>query len=226
MTKMLTREQIAYTRNAAECYCPPPPLRTVELCEMALALLDIAELVPGEGDVVARTRAMRRYVDGMQLHDDEQRQQLRRAEAERDRLDGLIGELRIEHAAVKKSRDEALDWVRRMHNESQILTCAFCGQAYPPGTPSANDAALREHVMVCEKHPLRTEAERLRAEADEARVDQVAAELREAALRAKGDALAEAAIRSRRAIPNLEAESDDVDWLAALDAAVSEWRRL
>jgi len=52
-------------------------------------------------------------------------------------------------------RDAARAWVRRMHAEHQTLTCVYCGQAYPPGTPASGSAVLTAHIAVCEKHPLR-----------------------------------------------------------------------
>ncbi len=52
-------------------------------------------------------------------------------------------------------RDEARAWVRRLTAAERVLTCAFCGEAYPPGTPESNDAALTAHVRVCAKHPMR-----------------------------------------------------------------------
>ena len=67
---------------------------------------------------------------------------------------------------VERERDEARDWVRKMHRETQILTCVYCGEAYPPGTPNSGSEALTAHVEQCEKHPLRAaraEVERLRA---------------------------------------------------------------
>ncbi len=63
--------------------------------------------------------------------------------------------------AIMAERDDARAWVRRMAHETRVLTCAFCGEAYPPGTPESNDAALVAHVKVCAKHPLReAESER------------------------------------------------------------------
>ncbi len=67
-------------------------------------------------------------------------------------------------------RDEARSWVRRLTATQRVLTCAFCGEAYPPGTPESNDDALTAHVRVCAKHPMRAteaEVERLRAELEE-----------------------------------------------------------
>jgi hypothetical protein len=39
-------------------------------------------------------------------------------------------------------------------NNTQVLTCVFCGHRYPPGTPPSNHAALVAHIKVCAKHPL------------------------------------------------------------------------
>lgn len=38
-----------------------------------------------------------------------------------------------------------------------ILTCVYCGQEYPAGTPaSGSDVdALTGHIKTCEKHPMR-----------------------------------------------------------------------
>jgi hypothetical protein len=41
-----------------------------------------------------------------------------------------------------------------------ILTCVYCGMAYPEGTPPSGAQVLTNHIKVCEKHPLR------KAEAD------------------------------------------------------------
>ena len=45
-----------------------------------------------------------------------------------------------------------------------ILTCVYCGMAYPEGTPPHGSQVLTDHVKVCEKHPLR------KAEADIAKL--------------------------------------------------------
>lgn len=50
---------------------------------------------------------------------------------------------------------------------SNILTCVYCGHAYPEGTPPHGSQILTDHIRVCEKHPLR-DAERQLAEAREA----------------------------------------------------------
>ena len=88
----------------------------------------------------------------------EQKAEEMRKEIERltDPVDGLEAKL-VERTA---EREEARDWVRRLTREQRVLTCAFCGAEYPPGTPESNDAALTAHVRVCPKHPMReTEAE-------------------------------------------------------------------
>jgi hypothetical protein len=47
---------------------------------------------------------------------------------------------------------------------TQQLTCCFCGQAYPPGTPSHGSQVLTDHIRICEKHPMR------QVEADKAKL--------------------------------------------------------
>lgn len=44
--------------------------------------------------------------------------------------------------------------------QPRVITCVYCGQAYPQDTPTWGDAILTEHIKVCEKHPMR------KAEAD------------------------------------------------------------
>lgn len=34
------------------------------------------------------------------------------------------------------------------------LTCVYCGQAYPPGTPTHGAPVLTNHILICPKHPL------------------------------------------------------------------------
>jgi len=38
---------------------------------------------------------------------------------------------------------------------SNTLTCVYCGEAYPEGTPPHGAQVLTDHIRVCEKHPLR-----------------------------------------------------------------------
>ena len=46
-----------------------------------------------------------------------------------------------------------------------VLTCVYCGHAYPPGTPAAMHPLLTEHIARCDKHPMKAvvdERDRLR----------------------------------------------------------------
>jgi hypothetical protein len=36
----------------------------------------------------------------------------------------------------------------------KILTCVYCGMAYPEGTPPYGSKVLTDHIKVCEKHPM------------------------------------------------------------------------
>lgn len=53
---------------------------------------------------------------------------------------------------------------RRLSTEKEmdgrILTCVYCGHAYPQDTPAHGSQVLTDHIRVCEKHPMR------KAEAD------------------------------------------------------------
>ena len=66
-------------------------------------------------------------------------------------------------AALAKERDEARAWVERMQKEQRILTCVYCGQAYPPGTPTSGTQVLTDHIKVCNKHPMRVAEQRIAA---------------------------------------------------------------
>jgi hypothetical protein len=37
----------------------------------------------------------------------------------------------------------------------RIVTCVYCGKAYPAGSPTHGASTLRDHIRVCKKHPLR-----------------------------------------------------------------------
>ena len=88
----------------------------------------------------------------------EERNRLR-SELRAARQDLDVAESRKSEAfrVLKNERDEARDWVRRLTAESRELTCAFCGVAYPPGTPASNHEALTAHVRICDRHPLRAD---------------------------------------------------------------------
>jgi hypothetical protein len=56
-----------------------------------------------------------------------------------------------ERRGAKLAWDGAMASVQ---NETQVLTCVYCGHQYPPGTPASNHTSLSSHIRVCEKHPL------------------------------------------------------------------------
>jgi len=87
-------------------------------------------------------------------------------------VDTIIRCFEAEVSRLKGERDEARDWVRRMHRETQVITCVYCGKAYPPGTPTSGAEALTEHIKTCPKHPLAAalaEVSRLKGELKQAR---------------------------------------------------------
>ena len=76
------------------------------------------------------------------------------------RLEGERERLIAEYGSMAKERDASRDVMYRL-NRDRVLTCVYCGQAYPPGTPDHGAEVLTAHVRVCEKHPMRgSEAER------------------------------------------------------------------
>lgn len=38
--------------------------------------------------------------------------------------------------------------------QAHVLTCVYCGQEYPAGTPASGNGVLTAHIKVCEKHPV------------------------------------------------------------------------
>lgn len=36
-----------------------------------------------------------------------------------------------------------------------VLTCVYCGMAYPEGTSPSRTKVLTDHIKVCPKHPMR-----------------------------------------------------------------------
>ena len=40
-------------------------------------------------------------------------------------------------------------------SDKRILTCVYCGMAYPEGTPPHGAQILTDHIKTCEKHPMK-----------------------------------------------------------------------
>jgi hypothetical protein len=104
---------------------------------------------------------------------------------------GMDGLLRLASSAkqLERERDEAREWVRRLTAESRVLTCVYCGHAYPPGSPEHGAEVLTEHIKVCEKHPMRALEAELALLLDDPVVAARAFKLKiNASLRARGKA--------------------------------------
>jgi hypothetical protein len=65
-----------------------------------------------------------------------------------------IATLEDEVAKRTEERDAARTWIQTLQERKRVLTCAFCGTAYPPGTPASNVETLTKHVAACPKHPM------------------------------------------------------------------------
>lgn len=61
-----------------------------------------------------------------------------------------IDELRTE---VEQSRAWAEKTVADVVN-ARVVTCVYCGLAFPSGTPTSQDERLTTHIRGCEKHPM------------------------------------------------------------------------
>jgi hypothetical protein len=79
----------------------------------------------------------------------------------------LIPALVHQRDQARAERDEArklAELACEQHNAllaAHVLTCAFCGEAYPDGTPETKHELLTTHVKMCAAHPMReVEAER------------------------------------------------------------------
>ena len=73
-----------------------------------------------------------------------------------------IASLRDRAEKAEADRDEARRFgedaaakYNSLISSGPTLTCAFCGEAFPPGTPASQHEALTSHVGKCEKHPMR-----------------------------------------------------------------------
>lgn len=72
----------------------------------------------------------------------------------------------LEQVSELEDRIKVLEAERiEVQNKSRIVTCVYCGHAYPPGTPTSNYESLNAHIRVCDKHPMSA----LRREADDLR---------------------------------------------------------
>jgi hypothetical protein len=72
-----------------------------------------------------------------------------------------IASLEDEVQKRTEERDTARAWIQTLQERQCVLTCAFCGYAYPPGTPSSNVETLTKHVAVCPEHPMAKDRARL-----------------------------------------------------------------
>lgn len=66
--------------------------------------------------------------------------------------------------STPKERADSFAEIERLRRITSIDTCcAYCGAAYPEGTPRFGGNALTEHIKVCSEHPMRQAEERIKA---------------------------------------------------------------
>lgn len=82
--------------------------------------------------------------------------------AELDEMTCQLADANCRMAELEKQLSEARDFAEdacenynQLLQNNRILTCAYCGQEYPPNTPPTQHEALSAHIAVCEKHPMR-----------------------------------------------------------------------
>jgi hypothetical protein len=75
---------------------------------------------------------------------------------------------------VKQLREEKTKYQeawKGAQKKDQVIRCAFCGHAYPPGTPTHQADLLTEHIAVCEAHPVGKKLRKVTLERDEAQAN-------------------------------------------------------
>lgn len=81
--------------------------------------------------------------------------------------------------------NEALNGAyENMDDNSNVVTCVYCGYKFPEGTPSSQHILLTEHIKVCKKHPMR-EAEQKIIRLRKALTDLIGADTKEDLIKMK-----------------------------------------
>ena len=47
-------------------------------------------------------------------------------------------------------------------SNKRLITCVYCGHEYPDQTPASGAQVLKDHIKICEKHPMREAEEKIR----------------------------------------------------------------
>lgn len=69
----------------------------------------------------------------------------------------MVTKLSEENSLLKSKLVQAQKWwaeVQKQKNNA-TLSCAYCGEEYPPGTPASQGTALYKHIKNCPAHPMR-----------------------------------------------------------------------
>lgn len=87
-----------------------------------------------------------------------------------DRLEAWLTESNKQHGELLTALEESV--AAEAAPPQTILTCVYCGQEYPAGTPAAGSdvAVLTAHIATCGRHPMRAleaEVAKLTLERDE-----------------------------------------------------------
>jgi hypothetical protein len=82
---------------------------------------------------------------------------------------GSLGRALLAYHVSKLEEELAATKAQMVAGPDKVLRCAFCGEAYPDGTPTHKSEVLAAHIRVCEKHPVGIENRALRAEVERLR---------------------------------------------------------
>lgn len=72
-----------------------------------------------------------------------------------DELERKFNELEVDYNQLKIHVENLQKiHVENLQKTERTLTCVYCGQEYPPGTPTSGVSVLTEHIRQCSKHPM------------------------------------------------------------------------
>lgn len=136
-------------------------------------LVKLADELFSERDEWAVTAAKAlKERDAMKAENDDLRAALTSESSAKRTYSDAIGALTARFIEVEAERDDAQAWVKRLTSTDRVLTCVYCGEAYPPGSPTHGAEILTTHIRSCEKHPMRAiekERDALKAEVERVR---------------------------------------------------------
>ena len=72
-----------------------------------------------------------------------------------------VEKLTKERDEARKFAEEACKKYNELLEQKRKVTCVYCGYEYPEGTPESQHELLHQHILTCEKHPVKKLSEAL-----------------------------------------------------------------